>query len=480
MHVFNTFILNLPTMKLKYFLFATIIFLTSLFPLNATVWNVGVSLTYSLPSQVVPLVSDGDTVDIAAGIYNSDVCNWSKNNLLLRCTNGKAHMKSNGLSYLGKGIWVIQGNNTTVDNIEFSLCSSQDGNAAGIRLVGKNLLVKNCYFHHNQMGILSDGISQSVVRIEFSEFNNNGTNDGLTHNVYIGKVDSLIFRFNYVHHNQGGCEVKSRAMVNYILYNRISSESTGTSGNELQISNGGLAIVMGNIIQQSATTTNSGIIFFGTEGLLNPAPHNLYLINNTIVNEKTSGTFVTINNGTAIYKNRNNVFAGAGNLLSGSATTIDTLSNRQFSLTGAGFLNLSIYDYHLLPGSPAINLGTSAGVASSGFPLSPQYQYVHPAGQQTRSGRQDIGAYERGGIMSISENRALNSLNAYINNGQLNISSDSELNLVILLSADGKVLYNNATPVKATQISTTNFPIGIYILLVSDTSGYHYKKLLIN
>ncbi|MEO6303945.1 MAG: hypothetical protein ABIP51_12315, partial [Bacteroidia bacterium] len=58
---------------------------------NATIWHVGPAQTYTMPSQVAPLVNHGDTVNIDAGTYNSNVCAWNKNNLLIRCINGMAH-----------------------------------------------------------------------------------------------------------------------------------------------------------------------------------------------------------------------------------------------------------------------------------------------------------------------------------------------------------------------------------------------------
>jgi hypothetical protein len=65
----------------------------------------------------------------------------------------------------GKGIWVISGNDTVVENIEFSGAAVPDANGAGIRFEGVNLTVRNCYFHHNQNGILTRvPIPPSVVR----------------------------------------------------------------------------------------------------------------------------------------------------------------------------------------------------------------------------------------------------------------------------------------------------------------------------
>ena len=89
----------------KYFLFLLIFNSQLLF---ATVWQVGPTHTYTLPSQVSALVQNGDSVDIDAGNYPSDVCRWQANNLLLRGVGGFAQLESNGLSWGDKAIWVIQ------------------------------------------------------------------------------------------------------------------------------------------------------------------------------------------------------------------------------------------------------------------------------------------------------------------------------------------------------------------------------------
>src|SRR5437667_80957 len=104
------------------FLFSEII------SLHATTWHVGSAQLYTMPSQVSTLVLDGDTVAIDAGTYNSDVALWTASNLFLKGVGGFAHLSANGQSYGGKAIWVIGGNNTTVDSIEFSGCTVADHN----------------------------------------------------------------------------------------------------------------------------------------------------------------------------------------------------------------------------------------------------------------------------------------------------------------------------------------------------------------
>ncbi|HPF68815.1 MAG TPA: hypothetical protein PLC20_14155, partial [Flavobacteriales bacterium] len=58
---------------------------------GATIWTVGPGQTFTAPSQVAGQVQDGDTVNIMAGTYASDVTNWTADDLLLRGVGGFAH-----------------------------------------------------------------------------------------------------------------------------------------------------------------------------------------------------------------------------------------------------------------------------------------------------------------------------------------------------------------------------------------------------
>ena len=263
---------------------------------SAAVILVGPTRTYTLPSQAAAVSLDGDIIEIDAGIYLNDAAVWRRNNLTLRGVGGRAHMKmTQQIAYIpsndqanGKGIWVTQGSNMTIENIEFSGAAVADQNGAGIRHEGNNLTIRNCYFHDNENGFLGEG---GALVIENSEFAYNGFGDGFTHNLYVGNTASLTFRGNYSHHAKIGHTLKSRAQENYILYNRITDE-TGTASYEIDLPNGGRSVIMGNLIQQSAATDNSTIISYGAEGLSNTLK-DLYVVNNTVVNSRSAGsTFV--------------------------------------------------------------------------------------------------------------------------------------------------------------------------------------------
>ena len=368
-------------------------------PAEAAILSVGSGKAYPRPCAAIAAAAPGDTIEIyVAGEYSGDVCAWTKDGLTLRGVDGRAHIDAAGKSSQGKAIWVISGNDTVVENMEFSGAVVPDKNGAGIRQEGRNLTVRNCYFHDNEDGILAGDSPGSRILIEYSEFANNGSGDGFSHNLYINHVAQFTLRFCYSHHSKVGHLVKSRAAENYILYNRLSDEADGTGSYEINIPNGGRTFIIGNLIQQGPRTENSTVMTYRDEGpnAANP-DSSLYIGNNTFVNDRPGdATFIAISSGNptpAII--RNNIFVGNGLI----ATQPGAVMEGNLSTQDKMFVNAATYDYHLRSGSPAIDGGVDPA------DLTPAYQYVHPACGETRTTRAniDIGAYEYGGSAYYKE-----------------------------------------------------------------------------
>jgi VanZ family protein len=279
--------------------------------------RVGPQQALTVPSAAAKVARDGDLVEIEAGVYAGDATVWRQNGLTIRGVGGFAHLRADGAHAEGKAIWVLKGENTTVENIEFSGARVEHRNGAGIRVEGAGLTVRNCRFHHNEMGILTGVNAASDILIERSEFSHNMRPDGHNHNVYIGTVRSFTLRSSRVHHATIGHNVKTRALQNFILYNRIMDERDGRSSYALEFPNGGLSFVIGNMIQQGPRNDNRTIVSFGAEGLKNPV-NELHFVGNTVVNEDPrDARFLVIRDGTQAAHILNNVFAGPGEILVG-------------------------------------------------------------------------------------------------------------------------------------------------------------------
>lgn len=368
------------------------IFLSSSPSYSAT-WLVGPQHALKLPSQAAKVARDGDTVIIAAGDYRDDVASWPQNHLSLRGSDGLAHLEVHGQAAEAKAIWVIKGNDILVENMEFSGATVPDRNGAGIRFEGTNLTIRNCHFHHNQMGILTGTNPLSQITIEGSEFNENTVDyrrhHSLGHNIYIGKIHRFTLLGSYVHDAQTGHNVKSRAKENYLLYNRIGDE-TKASSYLVDFPEGGQAFVIGNQLRQSQDSENSSMLSFAAEHNQNSTQHSLYIVNNTFVNDRSNGIFVN-NHSASTVRLINNLLIGENSRLEGPAE-----QQHNQSKTNEFFRNPVEYNYQLTANSTAINQGINPGTANNGFSLLPQYEYNHPLKLKPRviQGTIDIGAYE--------------------------------------------------------------------------------------
>ena len=364
---------------------------------SAATLQVGPGKTYAKPCAAFAAAKDGDTIQIdASGNYDGDVCAISHSNLTIQGVNGRAKIDAAGKAYGGKAIWVIQGNNTTVENIELSGATVPDKNGAGIRQEGTNLTVRNCSFHDNEDGILAGDDANSTILIEYSEFNHNGQGDGYSHNLYINHVKKFVFQYNWSHRAKVGHLLKSRAAETDVLYNRLTGEADGTESYEVDFPNGGKTYVIGNLIEQGPQTQNPTLLTYQEEGTNTANPdHELFVVNNTFVNDKGSGTFVRLGSSVstpAVIKN--NIFQGGGTVTNqGNATLANNYSGGTTCLA-----NAAGFDYHLVAGTPCVDGGATPGMGA-GFALTPKYQYVQPTARENRSsvGSIDIGAYELGG-----------------------------------------------------------------------------------
>ena len=199
------------------------------------VLRVGPNHEYAAPCHAIAAARSGDKIEIEAEGFMPGCLAWATDGLAIVGVNGRPKLEAAGRSAQDKAIWVISGNNTTVENIEFTGAAVPNHNGAGIRQEGANLVVRRCYFHHNEEGILTGSNPSSKILIENSEFAENGYPDGLSHNMYIGQIAEFTLQYSYSHSAIAGHLVKSRAIRNFSLYNRLTGE-LGTSSYELRSS----------------------------------------------------------------------------------------------------------------------------------------------------------------------------------------------------------------------------------------------------
>lgn len=375
---------------------------------SAATLLVGPNGVIETPCKAFAVAEAGDVIEIEASTYSGDVCAIQKSNLTIRGINGRPKIDAAGKNALGKATWVVVGNDIVIDNVEMTGAKVRDKNGAALRLEGTNFTLRNSFLHGNENGILGGKKVGSTVTLENNEFGYNGYGDGYSHNVYIGLVAKLIFRFNFSHDTKVGHNLKTRALYNMIAYNRFSSmrsdENGGTGAGkpsyEINVPNGGTTYIIGNLIMQPTASNNPILVSYGEEGV-DEHETDLYVINNTFVNDESSrGTFVVVRKVTTPARLINNLFVGFGDITNQESA----LQRTNFQWKMPRFVNREAYELRPFTNSflraPVksfiVDAGSSPGQSASGFSLQPTSSYKHIAAGNTRPilGKIDIGAYE--------------------------------------------------------------------------------------
>ncbi len=309
-------------------------------------YRVGPSSPYKKPSDLARLAKNASLIEIEAGDYRGDVAVWRQHNLTFRGINGRAHLMAKGQAAEGKATWVIKGNNTVIENIEFSGSKVPSRNGAGIRMEGTHLTLRNCYFHDNEMGILTGKNLRSDILIENSEFSKNTVDykkyGKLGHNIYIGEIRKFTLTGSYIHDAETGHNVKSRAHENNILYNLIIDEQYGSSY-LVDLPNGGNSSIIGNIFHQSPLNDNNTLLSYSAERNQDKTTSTLYVGNNTLVNSAKNATFIK-NHSLNITKVINNLLVGRGKVLDGQG-----LEHNNIQLAESGFKNTQAFNFRAKP-----------------------------------------------------------------------------------------------------------------------------------
>ena len=324
---------------------------------------------------------DGMVIEVDAGDYVGDVAVWQQHDLTLRAVGGRARMIAAGQSAQGKGIFVTSGERMRIEGFDFIGATVPDHNGAGIRFERGSLVVRDCTFRDNENGLLAGNDKTARLEIEDCDFGTIVRQQGQTHNCYVGTIAYLKVTGSYFHHGRIGHLLKSRAAVNHIFYNNLSDEIGGEASYELEFPNGGQALVVGNIIQQSSTTQNSIIISYGSEGYAWPR-QELQLVNNTVIDMlPRNGSYLRVAPGEVQVRLINNLWAGNPYFAGDS----DWEQRNNFTVDWDAFVMALRGNYALRAGSPLRGKAVDPG-ASGDVSLHQASQFRAPRGTLALNG----------------------------------------------------------------------------------------------
>lgn len=355
--------------------------------------KVGPSQALKTPSQAAAVARDGDIVEIEPGTYSGDVAIWRQDELTIRGAGATPRIDARGKAADGKAIWVVQGAGVTIENVELLNCTVPDRNGAALRAEGRDLTLRRVNLHHNQMGILTSAEFGGQLLIERAEIHHNTVDyeatGSLGHNIYVSHADRFVLQGSWVHGAVTGHNVKSRALENLILYNRIEDGADGAASYQIDLAEAAPSFVIGNVIEKGERADNHTFVSFAAEAdEREDVP--VLLANNTLINHGRNGLFLR-NASRSRARLVNNILAGVGRAGSGAideAANVD-LALRDIEPTGA-----------VRRSSRAATRIRDKGMplpAVDGIELVPTRHYVHPLQLEPRpvlGMGLDVGAYE--------------------------------------------------------------------------------------
>ena len=337
-------------------------------------------------ARAIATAADGDEILIEAGDYRGQVAVITQRRLTLRGVGGRPVLHAAGQAAEGKGILVVRNGEVLIENIEFRGARVRDRNGAGIRFERGRLVVRNCAFFDNENGILTANFGDAELLVQDSDFGQAPAGTPLPHLVYVGRIARFTIEGSRVRAGQAGHLVKSRAMQSFVRYNELVDGPGGRAAYELEFPNGGLAVVVGNVIGQSRDTTNPVLVSYAAEGPDDrPRTHGLYMAHNTLVNDGFKPALFLrvadpVKGQPLPLKLYNNLFAGLGVAHAGWGQAIQG----NFPLARAALRDADAFDFRLAADS--VLRGRAVAIPDQGAPvgqqLQPRAQFKPPTGRQ--------------------------------------------------------------------------------------------------
>lgn len=330
--------------------------------------------------EAVREARDGDTIDLLPGTYRGEVAVVEGKRLVIRGIGRRPVLHADGRIAEGKAILVVRGGEVLVENIEFRGCRSSDRNGAGIRLDSGSLRVVRCAFFDNENGLLTGNVEDATLAIESCEFGEAPrVVGGLHHLLYVGRIGRLTVTGSRFHRGFEGHLIKSRARSSTIAYNLIYDGPEGEASYEVDLPNGGLATLIGNVIGQAPGSQNFALVAYGAEG--RPWPDSrLHVSHNTFVNERTLPALFL-----RVFRDRlppdaqvlavNNLTVGLGVL----AVAAGGRFEGNYPAVSAMLRDPDAMAFELAPGSVLRGRGVDPASAL-GVDLAPRAEFVFPVG----------------------------------------------------------------------------------------------------
>jgi hypothetical protein len=265
--------------------------------------------------------------------------------------------------------------------------------------------VRGCAFFDNENGLLTANFGDAELVIEDSVFAQAPRVEGkLHHLLYVGRIASLQVSGSRFHAGHVGHLLKSRARRTALAYNLLLDGAGGRASYEVDLPNGGDALLLGNVIGQSAGTENPVLVAYGAEGDAWPQSR-LRMAHNTLISERLGPAWFLrvwterLPQGTQVQA-LNNLTVGLGVLALGAGGKFDG----NFPATRQMLVAVDSLDFALKDDSPLRGVGVEprqvsrhASPEAGAADLRPTAEFALPIGTTPLAARDKWtpGAFQR-------------------------------------------------------------------------------------
>jgi len=418
---------------MRYLLAVAILIAALTVTVSAETYKVGPAEKVKKVSEVIERLAPGDVIELSGDITDSFICRKSgtaEKPIVIRGADGKRAKidfakARNGIE--------TRGDYWSFENLELANASSR-----GIFHVSHGIVVRNCYFHDNNNGIMgADSETTGDILIEYCEFFHNG--GGIyAHQMYLASWKpgaTATVQFNYIHDSTGGVNIKSRMAHNIIRYNWIENAANYECDivDSDQAPNAAALRPMntefiGNVVITNTKGNPHHKMNLGSDQPRSPGTEGTFTIaNNTFVCRLASDEIHMIRFGGKVKEALlyNNIFvapevpafrvlviendkaeegkpgsegrlgrlAGSSNFIASNAVDLPEELKNTVRGKDAGFVDFSKYDFNLAKSSPCIGAGDIKAPMAARF--SPVMAKI-VAGQEAKrpvGEKMDIGAY---------------------------------------------------------------------------------------
>ena len=368
---------------------------------TAAVLMVGPKGTPMALEDALRQAQDGDVIELLSGEYSGAPVMIENRRLVIRGVGKRPLIKGNGKMASAKALWLVRGGEVTLENLEFRGARSIDGEGSGIRMEGGRLHLRKVALYDNEYGLHAPNAEQAELVIEDCEFGlAPRVVGGLHHLLNVARIAKLTVTGSRFQQGFEGQMIKSRARETIISYNFIHDGQRGGASYEIEIANGGLATILGNVIGQGAESQNPVLVAYGTEKA-GWDRNALLVAHNTFINYAwTPAWFVRV-----IGKNLppNTEVVAVNNLMVGGGVLWPALGGGTVTAAGNRYVSRRVlrdadtYAFELLPNS--LWRGSAVDPRKvAGRDLAPTGEFEWPVGVLPLSPgltRWAPGAYQR-------------------------------------------------------------------------------------